>query len=192
MILNTRKWELSKAGKKRREAKKERLLVSKLVKSEKENNLQATLHIRAMEKYIAPKSKDFYSSDEWETLKKWARLRFKRVCFCCGLSKTLHLDHISPKSTHPELCLDFLNVQYLCSLCNYTKSNKSKAMFVPRYRAGKRRDRFFPSNSEYLNIKKAWVKFYQERQSASLEFKPVETLSQCGDEWTRELALFFL
>ena len=70
----------------------------------------------------------FYASDEW------VRLRYKALkandgrCELCGRSKhdnaTLHVDHIKPRSKHPELELELSNLQVLCSTCNWGKSNK--------------------------------------------------------------------
>ena len=35
----------------------------------------------------------------------------------------LHVDHIKPRSKHPELELDINNLQILCKDCNLGKSN---------------------------------------------------------------------
>ena len=36
----------------------------------------------------------------------------------------LEVDHIKPRSTHPELALDFDNLQVLCHDCNQGKGNR--------------------------------------------------------------------
>ena len=49
-------------------------------------------------------------------------------CSCCGASSsddvTLHVDHIKPRSTNPELSLDINNLQILCEPCNIGKINQ--------------------------------------------------------------------
>ena len=35
----------------------------------------------------------------------------------------IHVDHIKPRSTHPELALDPNNLQVMCDDCNLGKSN---------------------------------------------------------------------
>jgi hypothetical protein len=85
-------------------------------------------------KIIAPKiaripAKDFYWSDEWRAL-RYRRLKASDGCCClCGRSHRahgviLHVDHIKPRSKHPELELVFDNTQVLCEDCNLGKSNR--------------------------------------------------------------------
>lgn len=70
---------------------------------------------------------DFYNSGRWRQLRYKALSTQERRCACCGASPehgaTLHVDHIKPRSTHPELSLDISNLQILCSDCNLGKSN---------------------------------------------------------------------
>ena len=45
---------------------------------------------------------------------------------CCGATPddgrtVLHVDHIKPRHTHPQLSLDENNLQILCSVCNQGK-----------------------------------------------------------------------
>lgn len=37
--------------------------------------------------------------------------------------KVMHVDHIKPKSLHPELKYELSNLQVLCEDCNIGKSN---------------------------------------------------------------------
>lgn len=63
----------------------------------------------------------------------WVRLRYEVLverggrCECCGATaadgKRMHVDHIKPFSTHPELEFDRSNLQVLCQDCNIGKSN---------------------------------------------------------------------
>jgi 5-methylcytosine-specific restriction endonuclease McrA len=67
-------------------------------------------------------------------LKKWFDLRYEVLkesdgkCVLCGASAKdgakLQVDHIKPKSKHPELMFEKSNLQVLCAPCNLGKSNK--------------------------------------------------------------------
>lgn len=79
------------------------------------------------------KRDNFYRSSEWKEL-RYRKLRQIQYCECCGKEKRdklesgervkLTVDHIKPRSTHPELSLEWDNVQVLCQWCNSGKSNK--------------------------------------------------------------------
>lgn len=73
-------------------------------------------------------NKDFYSSREWLELRFRALRWYGFACLACGSSREdgaeLHVDHIKPRSKHPELSLIFSNLQVLCKECNLGKSNK--------------------------------------------------------------------
>ena len=72
--------------------------------------------------------KEFYKSSEWRQLRYLVLREQPRVCALCGRGKShnlsLHVDHIRPRSQHPELELDIENLQILCEDCNFGKSNK--------------------------------------------------------------------
>jgi len=72
--------------------------------------------------------KDFYSSRSWKILRYQAFEKYGNRCQCCGARPsdeiTLHVDHVKPKSTHPELALDLNNMQILCEDCNIGKINQ--------------------------------------------------------------------
>jgi 5-methylcytosine-specific restriction endonuclease McrA len=42
---------------------------------------------------------------------------------CDAVDVELHIDHIKPRSRHPELSLTFSNLQVLCRSCNMEKWN---------------------------------------------------------------------
>jgi hypothetical protein len=68
----------------------------------------------------------FYRSQEWRKVRYEALKRYGRKCVCCGAEPpyvVLHVDHIKPRSKHPELELDINNLQILCEDCNLGKSN---------------------------------------------------------------------
>ena len=71
--------------------------------------------------------KGFYWSDQWRALRYKALKASRGVCELCGEGpipgKPLHVDHIKPRSKHPELELDLSNLQVLCFDCNLGKSN---------------------------------------------------------------------
>jgi hypothetical protein len=66
---------------------------------------------------------------------KWRQVRFEALrlsngacCLCGARAKdgaVLHVDHIKPKSLHPELAFDVDNLQVLCADCNLGKGNRS-------------------------------------------------------------------
>ena len=71
--------------------------------------------------------KDFYASAEWKQLRYRVLAAKERRCVCCGATPQtgahMHVDHIKPRSTNPELALDASNLQVLCSVCNLGKMN---------------------------------------------------------------------
>jgi len=71
--------------------------------------------------------KDFYQTRQWKELRFIALRLSDGSCQLCGAKASdgvqIHVDHIKPRSKHPELELDLDNVQILCADCNYGKSN---------------------------------------------------------------------
>lgn len=69
----------------------------------------------------------FYSSPKWLKLRYQAFELYGNRCACCGATPetgaTLEVDHIKPRSSHPELALDIENLQILCRNCNLGKLN---------------------------------------------------------------------
>lgn len=72
--------------------------------------------------------KDFYSSRAWKILRYQAFEKYKNKCCCCGATPedglSMHVDHILPRSTHPQSALDLNNLQILCEDCNVGKINQ--------------------------------------------------------------------
>ena len=72
-------------------------------------------------------SQKFYNSEEWRRVRYLALRASRGVCELCGVGPThghpLHVDHIKPRSKHPELALEISNLQVLCEDCNLGKSN---------------------------------------------------------------------
>ena len=75
-------------------------------------------------------SNDFYESRAWLDLRYRVLQKSRGCCQLCGtrgsVSNPLQVDHIKPRSTHPELALFESNMQVLCRSCNLGKSNKDK------------------------------------------------------------------
>jgi hypothetical protein len=68
----------------------------------------------------------FYQSDAWLQLRYKILKKYGRTCMLCGYSAPqvqIHVDHIKPRSTHPDLELEPDNLQVLCKACNVGKSN---------------------------------------------------------------------
>jgi hypothetical protein len=68
---------------------------------------------------------EFFGSRMWKELRYFAIRKYGRKCLACGAGpdtgKTLHVDHIKPRLTHPELQWDINNLQVLCEDCNIGK-----------------------------------------------------------------------
>ena len=73
-------------------------------------------------------SEGFYESREWLDLRYRVLQKAGGSCKLCGCRATpenpIHVDHIKPRSLHPELALIESNLQVLCKACNMGKSNK--------------------------------------------------------------------
>ena len=69
--------------------------------------------------------KKFYKTREWRDVRYKALVRFGKKCQACGeTGGYIHVDHIMPRSLHPDLELQLDNLQVLCEACNIGKSNK--------------------------------------------------------------------
>lgn len=70
----------------------------------------------------------FYESRAWLDLRYRVLQKSGGSCKLCGCRATpenpIHVDHIKPRSLHPELALIESNLQVLCKSCNLGKSNK--------------------------------------------------------------------
>ncbi|MBK8187747.1 MAG: HNH endonuclease [Cellvibrio sp.] len=72
---------------------------------------------------------NFYLSDEWRAIRVRVLEKYECKCMMCGRSPrmhniVIHVDHIKPRSKHPELSLEITNLQLLCEDCNKGKSNR--------------------------------------------------------------------
>ena len=73
---------------------------------------------------VGMQSTDFYRCREWLELRYNVLVKYGRKCLACGNAGIMHVDHILPRSLHPQLELQFDNLQVLCENCNIGKSNK--------------------------------------------------------------------
>jgi 5-methylcytosine-specific restriction endonuclease McrA len=68
------------------------------------------------------KNDGFYYSREWREARYMALVKYGRRCMACGhVGGKIHVDHIRPRSHHPELSLCLTNLQVLCEDCNIGK-----------------------------------------------------------------------
>ena len=76
---------------------------------------------------LKQQGKSFLESKEWKELRRSIVATYGRQCMKCGTTpknpKMTHVDHIKCRKKHPELSLDFNNLQVLCCRCNKQKSN---------------------------------------------------------------------
>jgi hypothetical protein len=93
-------------------------------KKPKFNKKNLKKYIKPAPKYTKGMESEFYKTNEWKDLRKRVFRRYGHRCMRCGHeSKTMHIDHIKPRSKYPELELVFNNLQVLCKPCNMEKSN---------------------------------------------------------------------
>jgi len=89
-------------------------------------------------------ARGFYRSREWQIARYEALKDAAGQCMLCGATAgegaVLHVDHVLPRSLFPHLALKPENLQVLCALCNFGKTNTGlmnwKALFLAdRYAA---------------------------------------------------------
>lgn len=73
----------------------------------------------------------FYHTPAWRNLRYAVLKKFGAICQCCGATpvssgRPMHVDHIKPRSKHPELELVFDNLQILCEDCNMGKGGRDQ------------------------------------------------------------------
>jgi hypothetical protein len=73
-------------------------------------------------------AKQFYSSPEWDMLRKQVIKQKGKVCAECGRRITqnsdITVDHIKPRSRYPESALKLENLRVLCRSCNSKKGSR--------------------------------------------------------------------
>lgn len=84
---------------------------------------------KLLERMQATYGNNFYASREWLEVRFRTLAAFRACCLCGSKEKPLHVDHIKPRSKHPELELDETNLQVLCWRCNIGKGNSSEQDF---------------------------------------------------------------
>jgi hypothetical protein len=68
---------------------------------------------------------EFYRSQAWMAIRYKVLAAYGAKCACCGETEgAMHVDHIKPRSKHPNLALEFSNLQVLCEACNMGKGNR--------------------------------------------------------------------
>lgn len=80
-------------------------------------------------------SADFTKTWAWRKLRYQAIRHYGAKCMCCGATResgaVIHVDHIKPRRTHPELALKLDNLQILCGDCNAGKGNWDETDWRP-------------------------------------------------------------
>ena len=73
-------------------------------------------------------AEQFYSSPEWNIIRKQVIKQKGRVCAECGRriirNIDITVDHIKPRSKYPELSLKIENLRVLCRSCNSKKGDR--------------------------------------------------------------------
>lgn len=97
-----------------------------------DKNKGVMLEVISANKHKLPKKTkrakpEFLESFAWRKVRMEALLKYGPKCMCCGANPTtgavMHVDHIKPRLTHPELALEIDNLQILCGECNHGKGN---------------------------------------------------------------------
>jgi 5-methylcytosine-specific restriction endonuclease McrA len=77
--------------------------------------------------------KSFYESEGWLYIRREILGFYGRTCMKCGkYDDFAHVDHIKPRSKHPDLELNAMNLQILCKGCNKKKSNLHDTDYRPK------------------------------------------------------------
>jgi 5-methylcytosine-specific restriction endonuclease McrA len=69
----------------------------------------------------------FYQTPEWLSLREIVLAYYGRTCMACGCNdseRSMHVDHIVPRSRNRFLQLEFDNMQVLCEFCNIQKGTE--------------------------------------------------------------------
>jgi hypothetical protein len=93
--------------------------------------------LEAPKNFAQDPTKDaFLESYEWRRVRMIVLKRDGARCSCCGATPAdglrMHVDHIKPRKTHPELALNTANLQVLCEICNHGKGNWDTTDWRPR------------------------------------------------------------
>lgn len=67
----------------------------------------------------------FYQQRAWIELKARVLDHYGEKCMICGITETICVDHIIPRSVNSRFELDFDNLQVLCRSCNSSKGTKT-------------------------------------------------------------------
>lgn len=72
----------------------------------------------------SPERQRMYASGEWRRLRRLLRTRAGGKCEGCGSRQFLHMHHVKPWATHPDLRLDLDNLRLLCVGCHRDEHRK--------------------------------------------------------------------
>ncbi len=116
--------------------------------------IKGLLRLCRREPELAETADQFYRSYAWRKLRvavlEANRERYGMLaCECCGMVKvqSFHVDHIYPRSTHPELALDPDNLQVLCDQCNIGKGTA----YTTNWRGGR---------DPKVTRQRGWLRFF--------------------------------
>lgn len=80
--------------------------------------------------------RDFLTSRAWLALRYRVLKKYGARCQCCGRASRdgaiIQVDHIKPRSLHPQLALRADNLQVLCRDCNLGKGKSDTTDWRPR------------------------------------------------------------
>jgi len=79
-----------------------------------------------------------FDMERLENKKRWLELKSKliyekKVCEICGSNRDLEAHHILPKSSYPELTLDYENLMLICLECHFKLHENDKHRYPKKY-----------------------------------------------------------
>lgn len=102
------------------------------VRTKKDDRICARIAIRK-QKGKKPTRPRKPADDNFTKTLMWRQVRYQALknngarCQCCGATSRdgvqIHVDHIKPRATHPNLALSLDNLQILCDDCNIGKGS---------------------------------------------------------------------
>lgn len=96
-----------------------------------------TIQLAEERKKRLDETKQFYSSPEWNLMRKQVIKEKGRICSECGKritnSNDVTVDHIRPWSKYPHLALKKQNLRVLCRSCNARKGDLDSEIFFNKF-----------------------------------------------------------
>lgn len=136
------------------------LTINSCSNKSRERSVYKTNKVKSKFEVTKERKQIFYSSSEWKIMRLWMLENYDNICFSCGSTEHLEVDHIQPISRFPHGALKHRNLQILCRSCNSLKSNRTSR----RFKAAIHKVKPFLVSEEIKILGKHnyWFKFFPE------------------------------